>query len=55
MLQMISKKAWQEVTFKCKKLTFKNPPLFKSYDGDISLDIAEAALISDSCEVTMVI
>ena len=54
MLQQLSGSAWQEVTFKCKKLDIDDdyPPVFKSYAGDIKSDYVQ--MLSNSCQVTMV-
>lgn len=55
MLQQQSVKAWQGVTFKCKKLDIDDesrPPVFKSDAGTIRSD--DAIVLSNSCKVTMV-
>ena len=54
MLQQLSGRAWQEITFKCKKLDIDGeyPPVFKSYAGDVESDYVE--VLSNSCQVTIV-
>ena len=54
MLQQLSGKAWQDVTFKCKKLDIDDdrPPMFLSDAGHVRSD--DTQVLSNSCEVTMV-
>lgn len=54
MLQQLSGKAWQDVTFKCNKLDIDDdrPPVFVSDAGDVRPDDTE--VVSNSCKVTMV-